>query len=80
MKLYYYKAIKKIDATALIELLQKEILFEEFEIINVYETNNIIYIITSRNDLMEEIENLYPEVFMPTELPLPHGNVIFSIK
>jgi len=80
MKLYCYEAIKIIDTTALVELLQNKILFEDKEIVNVFEINGCIYIITSRNDIMEEIESLYPNVFKTTQTPLLKGNIIFSIK
>jgi len=80
MKLYCYESLKIIDTTVLVELLQKEILFEDEEIVNVYKINERIYITTSRNDIMEEIEGLYPNVFKPIEATSLNGNIIFSIK
>ncbi len=78
MKLYYYKALKIIEPTALVELLQK-FHFNEKEIINVFEKQNRIYLAISKNEIMEEIESLYPGVFKLTENLVVNGNVIFSL-
>jgi hypothetical protein len=81
MKLYYYQAIKKIDTTALIELIKDKFLFEDEDIVKIYDSNDVIYIASSRKDIMEEVENLYPNVFQPCEaILLIERNILFSLK
>ena len=78
--MYHYTAVKIIDTTALVELLENKHLKKEKEIVNIYEMNDRILLVTSRNDIMEEIESLYPNVFIPIESPLLNGKIIFTIK
>jgi len=80
IKLHYYQARIKIDTTVLLEFLNKEILFEDEQVVKVFEVYNIVFIATSRNDIMKEIESLYPTVFQPFETPLYEGKVIFSTE
>jgi|GEM_PF-1805098 len=78
IKIYYYQAKIKIDITALLELLNKEILFEERDIVKVFQVYDVTYITTTRSDLMKEVENLYPNVFQPCETIILEGNILFS--
>ncbi|HKC66722.1 MAG TPA: hypothetical protein VKG26_00695 [Bacteroidia bacterium] len=78
MKLYYYQAEIRINTTALIELFKKEIQRMENEVIKAFEIYGTIYIALSKNDIMKEIESLYPNVFKKCEPPTFKGKVVFS--
>jgi len=78
IKLNYYQAEIRINTTALIELLEKEVLFDNEEIIKVFEVYGTIFIILSQNDIMKEIECLYPNVFKKCEPSSFQGNILFS--
>ncbi|HXU28299.1 MAG TPA: hypothetical protein VN698_13795 [Bacteroidia bacterium] len=80
MKLYYYQAVKKIEPTELLNLLNDKILFEKNDCMRVYEIAGVVYINTSRKDIMNEIENLYPNIFRSIEVPLQtKGYTLFTI-
>jgi len=79
IKVYYYHTEMKIDTTALLELLNNEILFEDEDTVKVFQVYHITYLAITRSDLIKEIENLYPTVFQLCETPMLEGSIIFSI-
>ena len=80
VRLRYYQAEIRINTTALIELLEKEVLFEKEEIIKVFEVYGTTFIAISGTDIMKEIESLYPNVFKNCEAPIFEGKVIFTTQ
>ena len=76
--IYYYHTEIKIDTSSLLGLLNKEIFFEDEDIVNVFQVYHITYIAITRSDLMKEIENLYPNIFQPCTTPILEGNILFS--
>ena len=78
--MYYYQARIKIDTTVLLEFLNREILFEDEETVKVFDIYGTIFIATSINYIMKEIENLYPSVFKLCDPLLYQGKVIFNTQ
>lgn len=76
--MHYYRATKKINKTALLEFLEKETLRDKNITIELREVLDIIYLFTSKNKLLEKVDELYPSVFEISESPLLEGKILFS--
>jgi hypothetical protein len=78
MKIYYYRATKRIDKTALLEFLKKEARKNKDITIKMCEVSGIVYFWASKTGLLEKVDELYPGVFKVSEPPPLEGIVLFA--
>ena len=80
MKIYYYRATKRIDKTALLAFIQRETRRNTDVTIKMSEVGGVVYFWTSDNELLKKVDELYPNVFVESETPPPppQGTILFA--
>ncbi|HKC68644.1 MAG TPA: hypothetical protein VKG26_10460, partial [Bacteroidia bacterium] len=74
-KTRHYRATKRINKDALLEFLKKETSQNKEVMIKLYEVGGIVYVLTSHSNLLEKVDELYPNIFKSSEPPPYEGNL-----
>lgn len=78
MKLFYYRAKRKIDEDNLIDLLQKIHFYDDGHIVKVFVCKSGLFLWSSTKFTITEVEKKFPNTFQPDDGTTFEGELLFT--